>query len=92
LDTLEWSNSHLIAGDSTAEITNLKRQPGKDIFPAALHWCGRLLRDGLLDELSPNILPVVDGSGMHLSDGKNGRVGLEFVEPKTFRTGALGVT
>jgi hypothetical protein len=29
---------------------------------------------------------------MHLFDGKNGWVGLELVEPKTFRTGALGVT
>ncbi len=32
LDTLEWSHSHLITRDSTAKITNLKQQPGKNIL------------------------------------------------------------
>ncbi len=51
-----------------------------------------LLRDGLLDELSLNILPIVVGSCMRLFDGIINRIPLELVESTTFSTGVLGVT
>lgn len=51
-----------------------------------------LLRDGLLDELSLNICPVVVGSGMRLFDEMTDDVRLKLVGSKTFSTGALGVT
>jgi dihydrofolate reductase len=51
-----------------------------------------LLRDGLLDELSLNICPVVVGSGMRLFYEMTDQVRLNLVESTTLRTGVLGVT
>lgn len=93
LDTLEWANSVLISGDLADELTRLKQQPGKDILIHGSPTLVRsLLRDGLLDELSLYILPVVIGSGMRLFDGITNRVALELVESTTFSNGVLGVT
>jgi dihydrofolate reductase len=51
-----------------------------------------LLRDGLLDELSLLICPIVVGSGMRLFDEMTHQVELEPVDSRTFSTGALSVT
>jgi len=93
LDALEWANSSLVSGDLAEELTKLKQQPGKNILiPGSPTLVRSLLRDGLLDELSLNICPVVVGSGMRLFDEMTDQVRLNLVESTTLRTGVLGVT
>jgi dihydrofolate reductase len=90
---LEWQNSTLIKGDVAKEITELKRQPGKDITiigSAAL--VQSLLRDGLLDELRLMVHPVVLGSGKRLFEDEGDQKALELVDSKTFSTGVLYLT
>jgi dihydrofolate reductase len=93
LDTLEWGPASLLTGDLAAELTELRRRPGKNIqipgSPTLVRW---LLGGGLLDELSLSICPVVVGSGMRLFEDVTDRVRLKVAESKTFSTGVLGVT
>ena len=90
---LEWANSSLITGDLTEELTRLKQQPGKNIqVPGSPTLVRSLLLDGLLDELSLLICPVVVGSGMRLFDGMTRELELELVESRAFSTGALSAT
>jgi dihydrofolate reductase len=93
LDTLEWANSSLVTGDLTEEVAKLKQQPGKNILiPGSPRLVRSLLRDGLLDELSLMILPIVVGSGMRFFDGITDQVRLKLVESTTLSTGVLSVT
>ena len=90
---LEWQNSTLIKGDVAKEITELKRQPGKDITiigSAAL--VQSLLCDGLLDELRLMVHPVVLGSGKRLFEDEGDQKALELVDSKPFSTGVLYLT
>lgn len=90
---LAWANSSLLSGDLAEELTELKNAPGKNIqVPGSPRLVRSLLREGLLDELSLSICPVVVGSGMRLFDEITHQVALELVDSRAFSTGALGVT
>lgn|ERR1022692_426319 len=93
LDTLDWGPSSLVRGDLAEEIRNLKQQPGKNIqIPGSPTLVRSLLCDGLLDELSIGIAPIVVGSGMRLFDEITEQVPLKVLESKTLDTGMLAVT
>lgn len=93
LKTADWANSTLIPGDLAEEITKLKGLPGKNIqIPGSPRLVRALLRDGLLDELSMMISPVVIGSGIRLFDEMTDQVKLELLESKTLSTGVLSAT
>jgi dihydrofolate reductase len=93
LGTLDWANSSLVTGDLAAELARLRDQPGKNIqVPGSPTLVRSLLRDGLLDELSLMIQPIVLGSGMRLFDEMTEQVSLKLVESRTLSTGVLSVT
>ena len=93
LDTLEWANSSSLTGDLADELTKLKRRAGGNIqIPGSPTLVRSLLRDGLLDELSLNVCPIVVGSGMRLFDGLTGQVRLELVDSTSLSSGVVGVT
>lgn len=87
LKTLDWQNSTLIDGDANAQIQALKEQPGKDI---AITGSGTLVRtlmaDGLIDELSLLVHPIVVGAGKRLFENSP-TIPMKLVEAKTFSTG-----
>jgi dihydrofolate reductase len=91
LDRLEWANSRLVTGDLAEEVATLKRQLGEDLLvlgsPSLVRW---LLRQGLLDELTLNLCPIVLGSGLRLFDPTT-ELRLELVEATTYGTGVLRV-
>jgi dihydrofolate reductase len=90
---LEWNNSTLIGDNVAAEISELKRQPGKDIVISGSGALVRsLLEYGLLDELKLMIHPIVVGSGKRLFEDGEKQTALELVESKTFSTGVVYVT
>ncbi len=93
LDTLEWGPASLLGGDVAAELTELKRRPGKNIqIPGSPTLVRSLLRGGLLDELSLHICPIMVGPGMRLFEDMADQLRLKLAESKTFSTGVLGVT
>ena len=94
LDKVEWKNSTLIRGASlTSEIARLKQQPGKDIGVEGSPTLVRsLLQNGLLDELTLMIHPVVVGHGKRLfNDGKELKR-LKLVSSKITSTGVAILT
>ena len=92
-EPLEWQNSILIKDDVAEEVARLKRQPGKDIGIVGSGTLVRsLLRDGLLDELTLMVHPVVLGSGKRLFEEGGDQRTLELVDSKTFSTGVLYLT
>ena len=91
-EPLGWNNSTLIGENFAQGVSELKRQPGKDISTIGsgvlVRW---LLRVGLLDELRLMVHPLILGSGERLfEDGGQGRR-LELVDSKTFGTGVVSL-
>jgi dihydrofolate reductase len=88
-EPLAWNNSVLIKSDEFVEgISELKRQPGKDITIIGSGALVRsLLEEGLLDELRLMVHPVVLGSGKRLFEDRGDRRPLELVDSKAFGTG-----
>jgi dihydrofolate reductase len=70
---LEW-NASLLASDTVAAVTDLKRQSGQDIMVYGSPGLVRsLLASDLIDEYRFIVYPVVLGSGMRLFEpGGNG--------------------
>jgi dihydrofolate reductase len=93
LDTLAWQPATLIRGNLAEELTTLKQQPGKDIqVIGSGTLVGSLLREGLLDELSLLVHPVVVGRGKRLFQDGDAKVPLRLADSKTFSTGVLSLT
>lgn len=93
LSSVEWQNSSLISGNVTAEIAALKERPGKDIhMTGSVTLVRSLLREGLLDELSLLVHPIVVGGGRRLFEDGADRQPLELVDSKTFSTGVVHLT
>ena len=93
LDTLESANSSLVKGDVAEGISELKQRPGKNIQIIGSPTLVRsLLRDGLRDELSLLVHPIVVGSGKRLfEEGCNGTA-LELIDSRRLGTGVLSLT
>jgi dihydrofolate reductase len=93
LRSLEWAGSTLLTGDLATELTELKRRPGKNIqIPGSPRLVRSLLADGLLDELSLMIHPVVLGTGARLFDGQADRMDLKLQDSRTLGTGVISAT
>jgi dihydrofolate reductase len=90
---LEWNNTTLIGDNVAEEISELKRQPGKDIVISGSASVVRSLLDyGLLDELKLAVHPIVVGSGKKLFEEGQKQTPLELVDSKTFSTGVVYLT
>lgn len=86
----EWGPTTLISGDVAAELARIKGQPGKTISVGGSGTLVRfLLQEGLLDELSIHLHPIVVGTGRHLFEQGSGSIPLELVATKTFRNGVV---
>jgi dihydrofolate reductase len=89
-EPLEWNNASLIAENVAQEISELKRQPGKDIVISGSGALVRsLLEYDLIDELKLMVHPIVVGSGKKLFEEGEKQTALELVESKTFSTGVV---
>jgi dihydrofolate reductase len=90
LDSVEWQNSTLIKDNVAEELTKLKAQPGKNIgITGSATLIRSLLRDGVLDELTLLVHPIVVGHGKKLFDDMDSQVPLKLIDAKTFSTGVM---
>jgi dihydrofolate reductase len=91
-EPLAWNNSTIISGNVAEEIARLKRQPGKDITILGSGTLVRsLLRDGLLDELTLMVHPVVLGGGKRLFEDRSDARALKLASSRTFSTGVVSL-
>ena len=90
---LVWGPATLIRGNRVEAIKKLKEAPGQNIqIPGSPTLVRSLLCEGLLDELSLNICPVVVGPGMRLFEGVLQAVSLKVAHATVLSNGVLGVT
>jgi dihydrofolate reductase len=89
LERVEWANTRLISHDVAGELTELKRQPGRDlaIFGSS-NLTVSLLRIGLVDELRIMVNPIVLGSGQPLFQTAD-RTSLMLLKTRSFDSGNL---
>jgi dihydrofolate reductase len=94
LESVEWPNSTLIKGPLASFITELRRQPGGSIGVGGSPTLVRsLLEQGLLDELTLMISPVVaGGKRKRLFPGDAAQTSLELVEAQPTSSGTLIAT
>ena len=94
LDSVAWSNSTLIKGSVADFVTELRQQPGGTIGVAGSPSLVRSLLDqGLLDELTLIISPVIAGGRRKRLFADDARLtGLELVEALPTSSGALIAT
>lgn len=93
LDQAEWKNSTLIRDDVAAELARRKREPGRNLnVVGSITLVRSLLREGLLDELSLFLCPIVVGEGKRLLDGVGGPLPMRLANARTFTTGVQWLT
>ncbi len=88
--SLDWQNSHLIEGDVPAGVRALKEQDGPEL---QVHGSATLLQtliaEGLVDEFSIWIFPVVLGRGKRLFGDGTVPDGLELVDSQVSSSGVI---
>ncbi len=90
---LDWNPVQQLKGTLVEEVAKLKAQPGKNIqVPGSPRLVRSLLAEGLLDELSLSICPVVVGHGLRLFDDFAGQVDLRVTRSQVFDNGLIAVT
>jgi dihydrofolate reductase len=89
LQHVEWKTATLAKRDIKEEVSELKRQAGKDILvgsPSLIIACMNL---DLIDEYQLSVQPTVLGSGLPLFKNIKDRVDLKLIKTKTFGCGAV---
>ncbi|GGH21216.1 dihydrofolate reductase family protein [Paenibacillus segetis] len=93
LDQVEWKNSSLIQGNLEDEISNLKKQPGKDILVfGSCTLVQSLMKLNLIDEYRLMVFPIVVGNGRRLFDAGLDTTVLKLVDTKTLESGVVVLT
>jgi dihydrofolate reductase len=88
LEEAGWKNTRLIKEDAPAEIQKLKAEPGGDLFIfGSANLSASLLQKGLIDEIRVIVNPVVLGDGRTLFEDLPGKLELELLNSRAFRSG-----
>ena len=90
LEEAGWNNSTIINENVVEEVSNLKKQPGKDILVfGSGQLVDTLMEHDLVDEYRLMVFPVVVGGGKRLFENASDEKALKLIETKTFASGAV---
>jgi len=89
LNKAGWKNATLAGRGVKEEISELKQQPGKDIFVGSPSLIVASMKLGLIDEYQLCVHPVIGGSTLPLFKEINDRIVLKLLKTKTFGSGAI---
>ena len=93
LRSADWENTQLIHRDAGDEISNLKQQPGGDLFIfGSANLASSLTRQGLIDEYRLMLNPLVLGDGRPLFEELAERLSLKLIKTKVFASGNVLLT
>lgn len=83
----------LVNGDTLAEVTKIKNEPGKDIWLfGGAELTSSLMNLGLVDEIGLAVHPILLGAGKPLFNNIKERIHLNLVDAKTYSTGLVYLT
>jgi len=87
---LTWQHSQLLGTDVVASLKQLKSENGPDLLvQGSSEFVQTLWKNGLIDEFSVLILPVVLGTGKRLFGDGAIPAGLKLVKSKSHPTGVI---
>ena len=87
---LTWQNSQLLGADIVSSLKRLKREEGPDLLvQGSSGLLQTLWKNGLVDEFSVLIFPVVLGKGKRLFADGAMPAGLKLVKSQSFPTGVI---
>jgi dihydrofolate reductase len=90
LNTAEWANTTIAAGDTTEEIDNLRQGgDGHIVVWGGVSLWRSLMRLDLIDELRLNMYPYVAGEGTRLFDGVPKSYQLDLVSSTASSSGII---
>src|SRR5206468_3836274 len=90
LKKAEWNNSTVITDNVTAQIANLKAQPGGEIqIEGSATLVQSLMAANLIDEDRFLVYPVIMGSGKRFFKDRMQSPNLDLVETKTLDKGVV---
>jgi dihydrofolate reductase len=93
LTKLDWNNSTLVKENAAAEMSRLKRQPGKDIFIfGSANLSSTFMRAGLIDEFRICLTPHVLGEGSPLFKPSPVRMKMKLMKSTTLKSGCVILT
>jgi len=87
LDGVDW-NAELVRGDVVGAVRRLKEESGRGIALGGVKLPAALAAEGLIDEFTFVVHPVVAGRGPQLLVGIRKQIQLELMERWEFRSGA----
>jgi dihydrofolate reductase len=91
--TLQWENSHVIAGDASAGVAELKQQDGRDlVLYGGQSFMHNLQEHDLIDEYRVLVHPVLLGKGRSLLRDGARRVDLELLDASVIPPGVAILT
>jgi dihydrofolate reductase len=93
LEQAEWSNSTVLGGDLTEEVTRLKQEvDGVILVAGSAQLVQGLIEHDLVDELRLMVFPVVLGSGKRLFGPGEEKVALKLADSKIVGDGIAILT
>lgn len=88
-EALGWKSAKLAKRTIEEEVSELRKQPGKDIFAGSRSLILHLMKRNLMDEFQLCVHPVIAGNGMPLFENLTYRNDLKLIRTKIFRSGAI---
>lgn len=88
LDKADWSNTRLVKGDLVEELKRLKKESGPDmIILGSGSIVSQAAQNGLIDQYTMVVVPVVLGRGRTMFEGVRDKLALKLKESRAFRNG-----
>ena len=83
----------LVNGNIKEEIEKIKNEPGKDIWMfGGASLTTSLLNEGLIDEISMAVHPILLGKGKLLFNDVKGRIKLKLIGTQAYSSGLVSLT
>jgi dihydrofolate reductase len=83
----------IVKGDIKNEVEKIKREPGKDIWLfGGASLTTSLMNEGLVDEISMAVHPILLGAGKPLFNDITGRIKLKLINSQAYNTGLVSLT
>ena len=89
LKNTEWDSAKLATYEIEKEVSELKKQSGKDILVGSRSLIIQLINLNLVDEFQICIYPMIEGKGLPLFDKIKDRTIFRLLKTKIFNSGAI---